>query len=215
MSGPTTRYRFYREWVPTAEFEMPENEATGRAAHARAAFAADGTLLSVEMYAGDKLSRVEYRGPVEVLPGVPFDVRYPAGAVGDLHWSILRMYDAHGELTGFTVQLLDRSERSWLEASYNAAGSPEGASKFAYDQAGEMRFLFDYDATGKLVDIYDRAEARNPAFEPVLDEMPDRPFYADGHTLPAGVSPGSGDTPDEIVRRELARPEPVRSGRDG
>jgi hypothetical protein len=209
-----TEHRFYREWIPTAEFEVPEIAAVGLAAHARGAFAEDGTLLFVEMYSGSKLSQVEYRRPVESLPGVPFDVRFPAGGLGDLHWSVLRNYDALGGLTGVTVQLLDRTERSWMEVSYDATGRPEGASKFAYDQAGEMRYLLDYDDAGTLVDIYDRAEARNPLFEAVLAELPDRGFYADGRTLPANVSPGPTDFPDEIVRRELARPEPVRSGRD-
>jgi hypothetical protein len=145
-------------------------------------------------------ARVEFRGPVEALPGVPFDVRVPGPAIGDLRWSALRNYDAQGELTGVTVQLLDRTERSWLEATYDAKGIREGTS----DRAGEMRFLLDYDEAGRLVDIYDRAEARNPAFEPVLAQLPDRGFYADGRTLPAKVSPGPGDDPGEIARRALS-----------
>jgi hypothetical protein len=199
-----TSYRHYREWIPTAEFEVPRDVAIGLAASARGVFGADGTLLALEMYAGEKLARVEFRGPVEALPGVPFDVRVPGPALGDLHWSALRNYDAQGELTGVTVQLLDRTERSWLEATYDAKGIREGTSKFAYDRAGEMRFLLDYDEAGQLVDIYDRAEARNPAFEPVLAQLPDRGFYADGRTLPAKVSPGPGDDPDEIARRALS-----------
>jgi hypothetical protein len=198
-----TSYRHYREWIPTAEFEVPRDVAIGLAASARGVFGADGTLLALEMYAGEKLTRVEFRGSFDALPGVPFDVRVPGGKLGDLHWSALRNYDAAGHLTGVTVQLLDRTERSWLESTYDPAGVREGTSKFAYDQAGEMRFLLDYDESGQLVDIYDRAEANNPPFETVLSQLPDRDFYADGHTLPARLSPTPADNPDEIARRAL------------
>jgi hypothetical protein len=199
-----TSFRFYREWIPTPEFEVPEQVAIGLAASARGVFAVDGRLLTLEMYARGKLTRVEYRGPVEAAPGVPYDVRLPAGTLGNLHWSALRNHDAQGVLTGITVQLLDRTERSLLEVTYDAEGVREGVSKFAYDGEGEMRFLLDYDAGGRLVDIYDRAEAKNPAFETVLAQLPDRGFYADGRGLPADVTPGPGDDPDEIARRALA-----------
>jgi hypothetical protein len=204
MSEPTTR--FYREWIPTAEFEVPESVATGLAAFARAVFATDGTLLLVEMHTRKGLARVEYRSPVVALPGVPFDVRHPAGALGGLHWSILRRFDARGELTGFTVQLLDRTERSLMESSYDAKGGLEGITKSRYDSTGDLHYLFDYDHTGKLVDVYDRVEASSPAFEPVLATLPDRAFYADGRALPANVPPTPVSLPDEIVRRELGRP---------
>ena len=150
------------------------------------------------MHTHKGLARVEYRSPVTDLPGVPFDVRYPAGEVGDLHWSVLRMFDAEGGPTGFTVQLLDRRERAVMEASYGAGGGLDGITKSAYDPSGELRYLFDYDATGKLVDIYDRAEARNPPFEEVLGTLADRALFADGWALPAGVAPGSLE---EVVRR--------------
>jgi hypothetical protein len=200
-----TRYRYYREWIPTPEFEVPEGVATGLAAFARGVFTGDGELLAVEMYASGKLTRVEYRGAVEDLPGVPYDVRVPGRVLGDLHWSVLRNHDAQGGRTGVTVQLLDRTERSLLEATYDAEGGREGSSKFVYDPAGELRYLLDYDEEGRLVDIYDRAEAKNPAFDPVLAELPDRQFYTVGHTLPARVSPGPDDDPDEIARRTLDR----------
>jgi hypothetical protein len=199
-----TSFRFYREWICTPEFEVPEQAAIGLAASARGVFADDGSLVALEMYAQGKLSRVEYRGPVEALPGVPYDVRLPAGILGDLHWSALRNHDALGVLTGVTVQLLDRTERSWMEATYDAEGGLEGVSKFAYDRAGEMRYLLDYDEQGRLVDIYDRAEAKNPAFEPVLGELTDRAFYADGRTLPSKLTPGPADDPGAIARNVLA-----------
>lgn len=196
MSEPTAR--FYREWIPTAEFEVPEEVARSLAAYARGVFAADGTLLLVEMHTRKGLARIEYRSPPTDLPGIPFDVRSPAGAVADRHWSVLRMFDAQGEPTGLTVQLLDRSERALMEASYDAAGILEGTTKSAYDPSGELRYLFDYDDTGKLVDVYDRVEASNPPFEQVLGVLPDRAFFADGRALPAGVPPGSLE---EVVQR--------------
>jgi hypothetical protein len=104
------------------------------------------------------------------------------------------------------VQLLDRSERALVEVSYDAEGAPEGITKSGYDPSGELRYLFDYDNAGKLVDVYDRVEASNPAFDRVLAALTDRAFFADGHALPAGVPPGS---PEEIVRRELTRSDPV------
>jgi hypothetical protein len=200
MSEPTVR--FYREWIPTAEFEVPEAVAASLAAYARGVFAADGTLLLVEMHTRKGLARIEYRSPVTDLPGVPFDVRHPAGEIGDLHWSVLRMYDAQGEPTGFTVQLLDRSERALVEASYDAGGDLGGITKSAYDPSGELHYLFDYDATGKLVEVYDRVEASSPPFEGVLDTLPDRALFADGRALPAGVPTGSLE---EVVRREDRR----------
>lgn len=196
MSEPTAR--FYREWIPTAEFEVPEAVAVTLAAYARGVFASDGTLLLVEMHTRKGLARIEYRSPVTVPPGVPFDVRYPAGPIGDLHWSVLRMFDSRGEPTGLTVQLLDRSERASMEVSYDAGGGLEGITKSVYDPSGELHYLFDYDGSGKLVDVYDRVEASNPAFERVLGALPDRAFFADGHALPAGIPPGSLE---EVVRR--------------
>ena len=196
MSEPAVR--FYREWIPTAEFEVPEQVAVGLAAYARGVFAADGTLLLVEMHTRKGLARIEYRSPVTDLPGVPFDVRHPAGDIGDLHWSVVRMFDAEGVPTGFTVQLLDRSERAVMEASYDPGGGLDGITKSAYDPSGELHYLFDYDAAGELVDIYDRVEARNPPFEEVLSTLPDRALFADGQALPAGVPPGSLE---EVVRR--------------
>jgi hypothetical protein len=199
-------YRFFREWVPTAEFQVPEHLATSLPAYARGVFADDGALLRTEMYTRKGLVRVEYRSPVEALPGVPFDLRYPAGALGDRQWSVLRRYDAQGKLAGFTVQLQDRSERSVMEVSYDGGGGLEGTTKFGYDSSGELRYLFDYDETGKLVDIYDRIEANSPAFERALDQLVDRAFYAQGSTLPAGHSADQDDVPGAIVRWELDRP---------
>jgi hypothetical protein len=200
-----TSYRHYREWIATPEFEVPAEVAIGLAASARGVLADDGRLVAVEMYTGGKLIRVEYRGPVDARPGVPHDVRVPGGTLGDLHWSVLRNHDAQGVLTGVTVQLLDRFERSWLEATYDAEGDRGGISKFTYNRDGELRYLFDYDEEGRLIDLYDRSEARNPAFGPVLALLPDRAFYANGQTLPSSVSPGPGDDPDEIARRALSR----------
>lgn len=202
-------YRFFREWVPTAEFQVPEHLATSLPAYARGVFALDGTLLRTEMYTRKGLVRVEYRSPVEALPGVPFDLRVPGGALGDLQWSVLRRYDAQGTLAGFTVQLQDSAERSVMEVSYDGGGFPEGVTKFGYDPSGELRYLFDYDENGKLVELYDRAEATSPAFDPVLDQLADRAFYAQGGTLPAGYTSGRSDVPGAMVRRELGRPDPV------
>jgi len=202
-------YRFFREWVPIPESQLPEHLAKSLPAYARGVFAPDGTLLWTEMYTRKGLVRIEYRSPVEALPGVPFDLRFPAGALGDLHWSVLRRYDADGVLVGFTVQLQDGGERAVLEASYDRKGSPEGTTKFGYDASGELRYLFDYDENGRLVDLYDRIEAHSPRFELVLDQLADRAFYAHGSTLPAGSPADAADIPAAIVRSELGRPDPI------
>jgi hypothetical protein len=208
MTGSS--YRYFREWVPTAEFQVPEYQATSLPAYARGVFDLDGTLLRTEMYTRKGLVRIEYRSPVEALPGVPFDLRVPGDALGDLRWSVLRRYDAQGMLAGFTVQLQDSAERSVMEVSYDGGGALEGTTKFGYDpSSGELRYLFDYDENGKLVDLYDRAEAKSPAVEPVLDQLVDRAFYAQGGTLPAGHAAGQADVPGAIVRRELGRPDPL------
>jgi hypothetical protein len=74
--------------------------------------------------------------------------------------------------------------------------------------------VFSYDETGELYEVYDSPQGRSPGIEDALDEVADRAFYADGQALPANVPPTPENSPDEIVRQELARPEPVRSGRD-
>lgn len=202
-------YRFFRGWVPTAEFEVPEHQATSLPAYARGGFAPDGTLRWVEMYTRKGLVRIEYRSPVEALPGVPFELRSPAGTLGALQWSVLRRYDARGALAGFTVQLHDHAEQAVMEVSYNPEGGLEGTTKFGYDPSGELRYLFDYDANGELVELYDRIEANSPGFEPLLDQLADRAFYAHGSTLPAGSPSDQADIPGAIVRRELARLDPI------
>ncbi|MCU7722217.1 hypothetical protein ODJ79_00660 [Actinoplanes sp. KI2] len=202
-------YRFFREWVPTPESQLPEHLATSLPAYARGVFAPDGTLLWTEMFTRKGLVRIEYRSPMEALPGVPFDLRFPAGVLGDLQWSVLRRYDAHGELVGFTVQLQDGTERAVLEVSYDRGGGLEGTTKFGYDASGDLRYLFDYDHDGKLVDLYDRIEANSPRFEVILNQLVDRAFYTQGSTLPVAYSSEQADIPGTIVRHELDRPDPV------
>lgn len=207
MTGNT--YRFFRELMPTAEFQVPEHLATSLPAYARGVFTPDGALLRLEMYTHKGLARIEYRSGIETLPGVPFDLRVPAGALGNLQWSVLRRYDAQGALAGFMVQLQDETQRSLMEVSYSPAGELEATTKFGYDPSGELRYLFDYDGNGKLVDLFDRIEADSPGFELVLDQLADRAFYAQGSTVPVGHSSDQADIPGAIVRRELDRTDPV------
>jgi hypothetical protein len=207
-----TEVRFYREWSPIPGAEVSEDTARSLTAYGRALFT-DGAPRVLEMYSRGRLLRVEYRGAVDQLPGVRFAVRMPGQALGDLRWSILRQYTDHGTLEGFLVQLIDAAGRALTEVSYNVEGGRIDTTKYSYED-GRLRYVLEYDKAGELVDLYDSPAGESPRFEDVLAAVPDSAFYADGAALPSGVTPGPGDSPDEMVRREVARPEPVRSGRD-
>ena len=205
--------RFYEGWSLVPGSEVSEETARGLTAYGRALFS-DRVPRVFEMYSRGRLVRVEYWGAVDRLPGVRFAIRIPGPALGDLAWSVLRLYTDRGAPEGFLVQLIGATGRAVMEVSYDAEGVLVGATKYGYEEDGRLRYVFEYDETGTLVDLYDSPAGKSPPFDEVVPAMADSAFYAGGAALPSNVTPTTSDSPDEMVRRELARPEPVRSGRD-
>ena len=217
MSEPAVR--FYDGWAVTPQHEVTEDAAKARRRYARAVLGGDGVPRVAEMYSDGTLARVEFAGTVDALPGVPFAVRRPGASVGEFHWSVMRLYTAEGALRSVLVQLLDSLERSLMSVEYNPGGDLVETSKATFAPAGGVHYVFSYDETGELYDVYDSPQGRSAGIEDALDavaldEVADRAFYTDGPALPANVPPTPENSPDEIARRELARPEPVRSGQD-
>lgn len=211
MSEPGVR--FYDGWTVAPQHEVTEAAAKARRYYARAVLSESGAPRVTEMYSDGTLSRVEFSGTVDTIPGVPFAVRRPAAGAGEFHWSVLRLYTADGALRSVLVQLLDDLERSLMSVEYSPAGALIETSKATFGPSGGVHHVFTYDETGELFEVYDSPLGRSPSVEDALDEVADRAFYADGRALPAGVPSTPGNSPDEIVRRELGRPEPVSTGR--
>jgi hypothetical protein len=159
-------------------------------------------------------ARLELDETPGTLPGVPFAVRRPAEKIGDFHWSVRRLYSAEGVLLGLTVQLLDSAGQSWMNVDYNPDGDLTETSKTSFTTSGELRYVFTYDDEGDLHDVYDAPQESPASIEDALDQVDDLPFFADGRSLPTGLTPAPDGITDDLARRELAQPETVQPGPD-
>ena len=211
MSEPAVR--FYDGWTVTPQHEVTEAVAKAGRYYTKAVLSPGEAADRTEMYGDGALRRVEFTGTVDTIPGVPFAVRRPGTAVGGFHWAVLRLYTADGTLRSVLVQLLDALERSVMSVEYTPAGDLIEASKASFAPSGGVRYIFSYDETGELYEVYDSPRGASASIEDALGEVADRAFYAGGRALPANVPAAPENFPDDIVRRELARPDPVNPDR--
>ena len=134
--------RFYEGWSLVPGSEVSEETARGLTAYGRALFS-DRVPRVFEMYSRGRLVRVEYWGAVDRLPGVRFAIRIPGPALGDLAWSVLRLYTDRGAPEGFLVQLIGASGRAVMEVSYDVEGILVGTTKIGYEEDGRLRYVLN------------------------------------------------------------------------
>lgn len=201
--------RYYDGWAVVPGREVVEAVAKGSRRYAKVIAAVPGRSRRTEMYADGALNRVEFDGLVDSIPGVPFTVRREAGDAAEFHWSVLRLYRAEGVLRSVVVQLLDSLDRSLMSVEYSPSGDVIETSKATFGPGGTVQYVFTYDETGELYEVYDSPEGRSVGIDDALRVVADRDFYADGRALPVALVHISSEFPEHIFHEEAAWPDPV------
>lgn len=191
------RVRFYLDWGIAPGEEVAESEAVAEGDYSRGHFDESGQPEFVELFEDGNVFHVDYWSTdaaavrerhLRQHAGIPFGVQMPVSREAGYRWDVSLRHDRQGEQVGRIFILHDEVGRPVLDVAVDAQDRLRKLEKQQYHSTGKVRYVFRYDADGKIVDIYDNVEDDNPRADEVLRLIDDPDFYRDGFSLPVGVS---------------------------
>ncbi|GHG45483.1 hypothetical protein [Streptomyces griseocarneus] len=201
------RTRYYRGWGVDASGEVSPEEFVELAESSLAYFDSAGRLERLEFFRDGAVEEVEYceGDPGEIAEshrrkhvGVPFSVKRTLAA-DPFRWEVRRRSSAEGGFSDYRVSLVDVRGCELMECAFGVQGQILSVTKYEYDRAGEMRFTFEYDGMGQMVDAFDVISGENAAFD-VVKNLTDPEFFERGGALPRECVATSIPSPVEVFR---------------
>lgn len=194
----TTSEHWIEGWDWSSAREIPREEAQKHELYSRVWLRDDGSVERLEAYRQGALKDVVYHdfgSDAEILafhtqhhPGVRRkEIRRLAQRDGFV-WSRFVAFYADGSVVRRALTLDDADGRVLMEIDRDGDGRATLFTKYFWPDADTLRFIFEYNAEGRLVYIEDLVEHERADFDDVAPLLPDARFYADGWALPAPLA---------------------------
>jgi hypothetical protein len=193
LSDPT----YYGSWETVSSNEVARDAAEKLPRYARAWRRPDGALERLELYDRGQLVRVDYHGASDAAiaashqaryPGITRIVHQPRGDMGGFHWSASQGTAGDGTPTSRAIELSDDAGRSLMTIEIDGNGAPATITKYFWDGAGELRYVFEYDQKGRFVAVQDLEYGDSASLDDLKHVLTDAPFFETGLALPGAIA---------------------------
>ncbi|MCP3062656.1 hypothetical protein LXT21_28115 [Myxococcus sp. K38C18041901] len=192
------REKYYEGFLVDPQNEVPAEKARQARRYSRALYGPAEQLQKVEQYENGKVRRVDYfevaqddaikKAHVPQYGSVPFVTHRQLPQSKGFSWKSVHMFSASGELSEVITILRDASLRECMEVSASADRRVSKISKYYWASAETLKFVFEYDGKGTLLEVADVPEGGHTSLPEVRSQLPDVSFFEDGLRLPAPLA---------------------------
>lgn len=189
----TMKIEYYKGPSTAADAQVSAAEAPRLKTYTRAYRSEQGTLSKTELFDGGVLVEVNYYdGGREAIiaehsrthPGTRFRIWTTLEDHPNHVWKYVYAFDQAGKAEGFTKILADRDQRELMQIDIDPNHRITRITKYDWDEANALRYLFEYDDNGRLYSGYDVIHGDDASLADVKDDLADPEFYQSGHALP-------------------------------
>lgn len=197
--------RYYKGPGAVAAWEVSAAEAQAQPTYTQAFFDAADRLDRTLLYDNARLLKVNYYGERNLddtrlfhrrnYAGVPFAVWRTLARESGYVWEQVYSFSADGEPAAQGKTLSDERERELMKVEMDAGGRVLLITKYVWENDDDLRYAFEYDASGALSGGYDALYGDHASLPDIKESLPDSAFYEHGYNLPRAIS-ANGIPPD-------------------
>lgn len=191
--------KYYEGVAVEAGQEVSAEAARKLANYAKAFFRTSGQLDRVEVHTDGQLTRVDYpaeRGGgddiqaahARMYSGTGFSIRRKLSSPQGFSWEEVESHAASGGREGSTLVLQRKGGQGLMEVELDRNRKVQRVTKYCWEGEDELRYVFEYNAGGRLVSVYDLTHGDQVRIEDLRSTLPEPGFFERGLTLPSALS---------------------------
>jgi hypothetical protein len=199
--------KFYEGSSLRPEAEVSGAQAGALRTYTKAYYGPHGAIERTELHDSGRVVEVNYyqaSDPAAIssshssdYPGVRFRLWRTTQTLPGFVWKFVRAYDATGAPDGYSRVLTDDQGRELMQMDLDESRRVMRTAKYAWDDGGDLRYAFEYNDAGVLVDGLDLLYGDRASVEDVTREHPGSSFFQDAQSLPAAIA-AAGVPPDPL-----------------